>query len=200
MTRTLFLPGAVGSASFWQPMARQAEMDGEFFAWPGLGNEPAQPGIGSIEDLVTMVLDRMTEPVNLVAQSMGGVVAMMAALAAPEKVARLVLTVTSAGVPMAGFGGSDWRPDYFQAFPNAARWIAQPVADLSGQIGFIEAPTLLLWGERDPISPVAVGTRLQALLPNAKLQVIAGADHDLARTHSACVAELVKGHLTTSAP
>ncbi|NWJ27153.1 alpha/beta hydrolase [Rhizobium sp. Td3] len=55
---------------------------------------------------ISMVLDRMNEPVNIVAQSMGGIVAIKAALAAPRKIVRLVLTVTSAGVPFADLGGS----------------------------------------------------------------------------------------------
>jgi alpha-beta hydrolase superfamily lysophospholipase len=37
-----------------------------------------------------------------VAQSMGGLIAIKAALAVPEKIHRLVLAVTSAGVPVAG--------------------------------------------------------------------------------------------------
>jgi alpha-beta hydrolase superfamily lysophospholipase len=54
----------------------------------------------------------MDEPVNIVAQSMGGLVAVKAALVAPEKLSRLVLAVTSAGVPVADLGGSNWRSDY----------------------------------------------------------------------------------------
>lgn len=51
------------------------ELDGVFFDWPGLGDEPARTDVGNIDDLVTIVLDRMNEPVNIVAQSMGGLVA-----------------------------------------------------------------------------------------------------------------------------
>jgi pimeloyl-ACP methyl ester carboxylesterase len=116
----------------------------------------------------------------------------------PKKVHRLVLAVTSAGVPVADLGGSDWRSDYYQTFPHAARWIGESVADLSHRISSIKAPTLLLWGGSDPISPVSVGERLQALLPNTKLHIIPGADHDLARTHAALVADLIMGHLTAA--
>ena len=52
MLKTLFLPGASGSASFWKPLATHAQLDGKFFAWPGLGDEPPQPGIESIDDLI----------------------------------------------------------------------------------------------------------------------------------------------------
>ncbi len=194
--KTLFLPGAGGSASFWKPVADRTGLESVLFAWPGLGNEPADPAVSGIDDLVAMVLERMTERVNIVAQSMAGIVAIKAASAMPESVHRLVLAATSAGVPVSDLGGSDWRPDYYRAFPRAARWIGELVADLSSQIGLIAAPTLLLWGDRDPISPVSVGKRLGVLLPNATLRVIPGADHDLAQTNVALVAELIARHLT----
>jgi 2-hydroxy-6-oxonona-2,4-dienedioate hydrolase len=197
-TRTIFLPGASGSATFWKPVADRTSLDGVFLAWPGLGNEPAHPNVNSINDLVSLVLAHMSEPVNIVAQSMGGLVAMKAAIAAPEKVDRIVLTVTSGGVPISDLGGSDWREAYYQAFPRAAKWIAGPVEDLSNQMRLIVAPTLLIWGDSDPISPVAVGDRLRALLLNATLHVVNGADHDLAQTHADIVANLVEQHLTAA--
>ncbi|MDR1988779.1 MAG: alpha/beta hydrolase [Acidobacteriaceae bacterium] len=195
MTHTLFLPGATGNADFWKPVAQHAHLDGVFFAWPGLGDEPARPDVNGLDDLVAMVAHTITAPVNLVAQSMGGVVAIKLALAMPTLVNRLVLTATSGGVPMANLGGADWRSSYFAAFPRAARWIADPVGDLSNDIPSITQPTLLLWGDVDPISPVAVGTRLLSLLPKARLHVVPGADHDLARTHAEAVAIEVMRHL-----
>ncbi len=41
----------------------------------------------------------------------------------------------------------------------------------------ITAPTLLLWGERDPVFPAADGARLAQILPNARLQVLEGIGH-----------------------
>jgi pimeloyl-ACP methyl ester carboxylesterase len=198
MTKTLFLPGAGASASFWKPAADLAGLDGVFFAWPGLGNEPTIADVCGIDDLVAMVLDQMDEPVNIVAQSMGGLVAVKAALAAPEKLSRLVLAVTSAGVPVADLGGSNWRSDYYRAYPHAAQWIGDATDDLSNQIMSIEAPTLLLWGDNDPISPLAVGERLLSLLPNASLHVIHGGDHDLAQTHAQAIADLIQHHFATA--
>lgn len=192
----LFLPGAVGSAAFWRPVAERLRTGRpqHFFSWPGLGAEPPDPAIGSLDDLASMVLARLDRPADLVAQSMGGLIAVKAASAAPDKVRRLVLAATSAGLPMAG--AQDWRPAYRQSFPDAAGWIAEPQPDLSGQIAAITAPTLLLWGDRDPISPLGVGERLLSLLPHARLEVIRGADHDLAVTHADQVAPLIAAHLT----
>jgi pimeloyl-ACP methyl ester carboxylesterase len=195
MLKTLFLPGAGGSATFWKPLAVHAGLDGVFFAWPGLGAEPSHPSINTIDDLIGLVAAEITEPVSIIAQSMGGYIAIKLALAYPDLVKSLVLAVTSGGVPVLDLGGSDWRSNYSKTFPNAARWIADPVVDLSEKIPSIEIPTLVLWGDADPISPVAVGERLLNLLPNARLCILEKADHDLAQTHLDIVSAEIKQHL-----
>jgi pimeloyl-ACP methyl ester carboxylesterase len=197
MTDIFFLPGAGASASFWRPVADRlpGEPASYFFSWPGLGNEPASDQVNGFDDLVAMVLETIREPSDVVAQSMGGLVAVRVALAAPEKIRRIVLTATSAGAPVASLGGVDWRPDYRDSFPNAAEWITEVQEDLSSRLKEISAPTLLLWGDKDPISPVAVGEHLLGLLPKARLHVIKGGDHDLAQTHAEEVAAVISEHL-----
>lgn len=197
MVKLLFLPGAGASASFWSPVAQclQSSRPTHFFSWPGLGSEPPEPGIRGLDDLVARVLDQMSEPADLVAQSMGGLIALKACLSEPRRVRRLVLTATSGGLPLEGLGASDWRTAYRAAYPNAAGWITEVQEDLSAQLGAIEAPTLLLWGDRDKISPQAVGERLGQALPNAKLYIIKGGDHDFPQTHANEVARLVDKHL-----
>ena len=49
--------------------------------------------------------------------------------------------------------------------------------DLRPQTASITVPTLLLHGEHDPLMPLAAAQWLQKALPNAQLQVIAGAAH-----------------------
>ena len=46
-------------------------------------------------------------------------------------------------------------------------------------LGEIAVPTLLLYGELDPIAPPEVGEKLHAQLPSSKLVVLAGARHGL---------------------
>ena len=41
----------------------------------------------------------------------------------------------------------------------------------------VQAPTLVLWGENDRIVPVSAGERIAEAMPNARLEVIAGAGH-----------------------
>lgn len=198
MARILFLPGAGGSPDFWKPVGARlpAEWLKEYFGWPGLGDQPHDPAVTGMDDLVRRVAARMEEPVDLVAQSMGGIVAARLALEQPGKVRRLVLVVTSGGVDMAGLGAADWRVDYRKTFPRAAEWITAARASPDLPVERIATPALLIWGDADPISPVAVGRHLEQRLPNARLHVVRGGDHDIAKTHAEQVAPLIARHLT----
>ncbi|MGD9881800.1 MAG: alpha/beta fold hydrolase [Reyranella sp.] len=197
MTRILFLPGAGGSPDFWKPVGSllPASWPKKYFGWPGLGDQPHDPTIAGLDDLVSHVANHIYGAVDLVAQSMGGVVATRLALEHPECVRRLVLAVTSGGVDMAGLGAADWRADYRKAFPRAAEWIVAPRSSPNLPIERITAPTLLIWGDADPISPVAVGRHLHRRLPDARLHVVAGGTHDLARENAEFVASLIAEHL-----
>lgn len=201
--RLLFLPGAGADPDFWRPLSERlpAAWGKTYLGWPGLGAQPPQPGIHGLEGLVGLVEAELgEEPVDLLAQSMGGLVAMLVALRHPRRIARMVLSVTSAGVPVRDLGGADWQADYRPKFPEAAAWVREVQVDLSAQIPGICAPTLLLWGDSDPISPVTVGERLLCLLPDARLEVLAGGDHDLVRTHATAAAALVEAHLAAPSP
>jgi pimeloyl-ACP methyl ester carboxylesterase len=199
--RVLFLPGASGDGRFWRPVAERlpAEWGKTFFDWPGLGRIPARADVGSLDDLAGLVLDRAGDgPVDLVAQSMGGVVAMLVALARPTLVRRVVLTATSAGIDISPFGPEDWRPEYAQEYPGAASWILTERPDLSARLPTVAAPTLLVWSDADGISPLGVGRRLAQILPRAELVVIPGVDHMFARDHADLVVPHVLRHLAAS--
>jgi pimeloyl-[acyl-carrier protein] methyl ester esterase len=49
--------------------------------------------------------------------------------------------------------------------------------DLRDSLGNIDCPTLLLLGERDMLVPVTAGRAARELIPDAQLEVIAGAGH-----------------------
>ena len=104
MHKVLFLPGAGGSPDFWKPVGSLLPADWlkHYFGWPGLGHQPHDPAIGNLDDLVQLAVREIDGPVDLVAQSMGGVIAARIALEWPSLVRRLVLCVTSGGVDMAG--------------------------------------------------------------------------------------------------
>jgi pimeloyl-ACP methyl ester carboxylesterase len=193
MTPILFLPGSGASPDFWKPVGTRLPDDWpkHYFGWPGLGDQPHNPSIKGLDDLIAMVVARMTEPVDLVAQSMGGVIAAQIALKHPQLLRRLVLTVTSGGVDMTKLGAIDWRPAYRRAHPNAAPWIFEPRVAGPLPVERIAAPTLMLWGDNDPISPLAVGEHLAMRLPEARLHVVKGGGHDLAETHAGEIAPLI---------
>jgi pimeloyl-ACP methyl ester carboxylesterase len=197
MAKVFFLPGTGASPEFWKPVGERlpAGWPKAYFGWPGLGSQPYDPAIRGYDDLVALVEARMTEPVDLVAQSMGGVIAARLTLRSPQLVRRLVLTATSGGVDMAAFGASDWRADYRRLHPDGAAWVTAPSAAAPLPVERIAAPTLLIWGDADPISPLAVGRHLAQRLPGARLHVVTGGGHDLARTHAGEVAPLIERHL-----
>ena len=196
--KLLFLPGAGADPDFWRPVGERlpGRWEKVYLGWPGLGDQPARAGVNSFEDLVGLVEAQMTDgPVDLLAQSMGGLIAILATLRHPQKVRRLVLSVTSAGLDMKGLGAADWQATYHQNYPNAARWLSDVAVDLSAELPGIRAPALLLWGDSDPISPVAVGERLRDLLPHARLHVLKGGDHDLVHVRAGEVTPLIEAHL-----
>ncbi len=70
-------------------------------------------------------------------------------------------------------------------------WITESRAAALQPVEKITAPTLLLWGDADPISPVAVGRHLEQRISGARLHIVAGGDHDLAQTHATEIAPLI---------
>jgi len=193
----IFLPGASGNREFWKPVSAGLRHPSarRFMTWPGFGGAPPEPGVGGIDDLVARVTREITGPVALLAQSMGGVVAVRAALEKPHLVRRLVLSVTSGGVDVASLGAADWRPTFVKNNPGLPSWFVDERHDLTARIREITIPVLLLWGDADPISPVAVGRRLAELFPNSRLVVFAGGTHDLVLERADEVVHHVERHL-----
>lgn len=192
-----FLPGASGDITLWSSVAAGVAQPGKriFVPWPGLGGCPADHAVAGLEDLVRRLLAQMTSPCVLFAQSMGGVIALEASLARPELVRGLVLSVTSGGLDVQALGAEDWRPDFAARNPSLPRWFLDARRDLTPDLGRIDVPVLLLWGDADPISPVAVGQRLASLLPRADLVVVNGGTHDLARERAAEILPAINRYL-----
>lgn len=195
MLPTLFLPGAVGEASFWSPVAAELKGETRLLSLPGLGNQPHEETLDTFDAHVFRLIAMCDAPVNVVAQSMGGYIALIAALTETSQINRLVLVATSGGINLRRFGGVDWRNDYRTSYPNAAGWIEYETVDLSERLRNLDIPILLIWGDSDPISPMAVGEYLYSLLPNASLQIIKDGDHDVAQTHVQEVSKLIANHL-----
>jgi pimeloyl-ACP methyl ester carboxylesterase len=194
------LPGAGGTVTFWKPVADQLTELGlgpaVRFGWPGFGDEPRDERIRSVADLVAWVLARMPPgECDLVAQSMGGVVAALIALEHPDRVRRLVLCTTSGGVDVAALGAADWRAGYRAEMAHVPDWFVVDRTDITARLPGIRAPTLVLYGDDDPLCPEAVARFLASRIPGAQLVCIRGGDHMLAHNRADQVAPLIRAHL-----
>ena len=199
--KILFMPGVGGDPAFWQPVADRlpATWQKMLLGWPGLGSQPPALDIAGWDDLFRTVERRIDGKVALVAQSMGGVLAVRAALAYPQSVSHLVLTATSGGIDLTPFHVQDWREEYRRAYPRAPAWVYErPAAGREADLRSLSIPTLLIWATRDPISPPAVGRYLAGLLPDATLLELDDDSHVFASERPDDVAHAVAAHLARS--
>jgi pimeloyl-ACP methyl ester carboxylesterase len=196
--KILFMPGVGGDPAFWRPVADRLPTPWEktLLGWPGLGAQPPAPNVNSWDDLYRLVERRIDGTVAIVAQSMGGVLAMRLALARPQSVSHLVLTATSGGIDLTSFDVQDWRDEYRRAYPRAPAWVYERPQAHEADLRRLAIPTLLIWATRDSISPPAVGRHLAGLLPNAKLIEVDDESHLFARERPDDVALLITAHLT----
>lgn len=200
MPPIMYLPGAGGIATFWQPVADRLAADdlgpAIRLGWPGFGDEPPDDRIRSVADLVGWVLTRMPPGAcDLVAQSMGGVVAALVALEHGDRVRRLVLCTTSGGVDVGALGATDWRPGYRAEMSHVPDWFVVDRTDITARLPTLRAPTLVLYGDQDPVCPEGVARFLASRISGAQLTCIRGGDHMLAHDHADEVAPLIRAHL-----
>lgn len=62
----------------------------------------------------------------------------------------------------------------------------------------VQAPTLVVWGDRDALMPVDTGERLAKLVPGARLVVVEGCGHAVPEERPEALVELVRGFLDAS--
>ena len=133
---------------------------------------------------------------HLVGHSMGGYICLNLAASRPEAVRRLVL-VAPAGVPtgrsMVGYLGPLLgaalyaRPSFLPVLvrdalrtgPTTLWRAARDLLAEDARLGLrrVEAPTLLIWGERDPLVPPAIGDLLRGEIPDSRLLVLERSAH-----------------------
>lgn len=64
------------------------------------------------------------------------------------------------------------RDPGLRAVSELWRSFASPEHDLRERARAIDAPTLLIWGKRDPVIPLRIGKRVAATIPGAELVVL----------------------------
>lgn len=137
------------------------------------------------------------ERAHLVGHSMGGYLCLRLAASRPELVRKLVL-VDPAGVPpgramlghlaplllAARHGAPSFLPvlvrDALHAGPFTLLRAARDLLaeDVREDLRRVQAPTLLVWGEKDVLIPPSVGDLMRAEIPGSRLLVIEGAGHN----------------------
>ncbi|MFH0766430.1 MAG: alpha/beta hydrolase [Calditrichota bacterium] len=71
-------------------------------------------------------------------------------------------------------GSADWRA----ASPRMRMVLSRVIGeDLTPDLGLVKASTLLIYGDKDTATPVSMGNRMAALIPESKLVVLKGAGH-----------------------
>lgn len=84
------------------------------------------------------------------------------------------------------------KSDYPQAGPMTPTFLNIISENLAPLAPRVNIPTLLIWGSTDTTTPLSEGKRLQALIPNADLQVIEGAGHFVQEEKSEAVAHILQ--------
>lgn len=170
----------------------------------GFGRSRHGGRIPSIPDLAAALAAWMeaagASPAHVVGHSMGGQLAIHLAARFPERVQRLVL-VDAAGVPRPRSPAELLR--FVREVAPPGRWgdlrfiptmagdalVAGPRTilralwgilrdDVRPLLGRVAVPTLIVWGERDGIVPLADGRRMRAEIPGARLLLLNGAAHN----------------------
>ena len=198
MNTLVFLPGASGSQHFWQPLraALTKYPDQQVIAYPSFDGVAPNLAIQNLHDLQEFVEKQIEDDSILIAQSMGGVLAVGLVLKHPQKVKGLVSLATSGGLNLQSFHCADWRTDYHEHFKTAPDWFVQDQTEFSRiQLESLDIPILLIWGDHDPLSTVQLGQYLAGIFKNAKLHIIQGGDHFFANSHANQVAMLIQDYL-----
>ncbi|MEO8381202.1 MAG: alpha/beta fold hydrolase [Acidobacteriota bacterium] len=153
------------------------------------------PSFPEVASLLARWLETFGEPVHLVGHSMGGQIAIRLAAERPDLVRSLTL-VSAAGMPFhldprphvravekPPYGGAGIArvliPDFFRAGPASVAVAGVRVvrADLRELMHALRLPTLLVWGENDPLVPLLYGEAMLREIEGARLVVLPDAAH-----------------------
>jgi pimeloyl-ACP methyl ester carboxylesterase len=203
----VLIHGLSGSSRWWARNAPELA-DGYRVVIPdlvGFGRS-ARPemGLPAIPAAAALLGDWMHERgldrAHLVGHSMGGQVAVHLAAERPERVDRLIL-VDAAGIPraldpmaLARFAAEAtplWRwgdPRFLPVIARDAitagpRTLLQSIIrimkdDVRPLLPRVRAPTLIVWGARDSLVPLAHAWELRRGIPDARLAVLRAASHN----------------------
>lgn len=134
---------------------------------------------------------------HIVGISMGGMIAQVAAVQSPNRVASLTSIASASGNPRTGFGrlNAVWtllrKPDNLNTEEGLRDYFARVFTTLSGpaykpsgeelesMLGMLGSLHYDPDGTADPLLPLAAGRETADLIPNARFEVIEGMGHQL---------------------
>ncbi len=196
----ILLHGLGASSRWWFPIFPELISDAHRVLAPDL------PGFGrshgpvlSISAAARAVLDLADHQgfgrFFLCGHSMGGAIAAQVAADSGGRVRRLVL-IDSAGIPSRVTGRWLWRlaqpwswcplgfyqtllGDLGRSGPRNMRAGARLLGlyDIRPALTRIRTPTLVIWGERDSLTPLASGKKIAERLPSGRIEVVPKARH-----------------------
>lgn len=203
----VLLHGLAGSHRWWRfSVAALADRFSvhvpELVGFGGSRPAPRQPDIPEMADLLAAwLLDVVGEPAFVVGHSLGAEVSIHLAARHSACVRGLVL-VSAAGVPRGlspgdllrtatrfgrprAWGEPRFLPTIAADAARAGPWTLLAVTrqilsdDVRPLLPRITCPTLLVWGEDDPLTPVRDGRVMESALPLARLVIVPGAAHNV---------------------
>lgn len=192
-TPVVLLHGLSGSSRWWSRNI-DALSKRHLVATVDLGRFGRLP-FAEVIALVARWIERFGEPVHLFGHSMGGLIAVGVAAERPDLVRSLVL-ISAVGMPFRlnplphvkalprpPYGGPGIArvlvPDFFRTGPMSITIAGTQVllADIRDRMAAIRVPTLLVWGDGDPLVPLRYGEAMQQQIPGSRLVVLPRAAH-----------------------
>ena len=184
--KTIFLHGLGQTPESWNAVISRFGADSvcpDLFA--PLENDVSFPALyASLSEF----LDSQTEPFDLCGLSLGAVAALKYAVENPGKVRKLALIAAQYKTPRALIALQNLM---FRFMPEKnfesvglskadfiKLCISTAEVDLSGGLGNVSCPVLLLCGSEDKVN-LKASEKLEKLLPDAKLRIIENAGHEL---------------------
>lgn len=201
-TPLVLVHGLAASWRWWGPVLAPLTRRHRVYAFdlPGFGQSRANRrlSLNWARQMLCRLMEALDlERASLVGHSMGGRICMDVAANCPERVDRLVLVATI-GLP---FGrsyarvGLDLLREGRATDPAYQRLVREDVLqvdwlelalttfelladDFRDHLASIAAPTLLVWGQRDVLTPPESGQLLAAAIPHARLALLSEAGHN----------------------
>lgn len=222
----VLLHGAGGTHLHWPPQVRfLPDLTVYALDLPGHGQShgAGRDTVTAYRDVVLAWAEAMALPRFVVAgTSMGGAIAQAMALAAPARLAGIVLVGTDARLAVAPAILDGLRSDYAGTAQQIARWVhrrepdplmvelyarhlmaSDPAIvigdfeacdrfDVTDQVGQIDLPALVIVGSEDRMTPARRGRWLAGQLPQATLFEVPDAGHSVATEAPVVVAGTIK--------